>query len=91
MVLVCCGFKTTDHLLAKVRIQRVWQRVNKTARLQFRKFFRHRTRVLTLKHPVLKRRKLAAPLCRVGTVKAGEDHTWATGTLGNNLSPWINN
>jgi hypothetical protein len=40
---------------------------------------------------VLKRRKLPAPLCRVGTIKAGEDHTWATGTLGNNLSPWINN
>jgi hypothetical protein len=40
---------------------------------------------------VLKRRKLSAPLCRVGTVEAGEDHAWTTGALGNNLSPWINN
>ena len=47
--------------------------------------------MLTLKHPVLKRRKLSAPLCRVGTVEAGEDHAWTTGALGNNLSPWINN
>ena len=47
--------------------------------------------MLTLKHPVLKRRKLPAPLCHVGTIEAGEDHAWIAGTLGNNLSPWINN